>query len=109
LATFFDALEKLDATSAHIDASDGGNSNGGVSRERGGGGSDARDKLMPLPPPTERKAVLWGRIKDLVADVLSRARGGIETALHAAMGEDGDEQKCFELFGFDVVVDETLR
>ena len=110
LATFFAALEKLDATSAPCapgDASGGGNDSG----EHRGGGSDVGGKRvpLPLPPPTERKAVLWRRIKDLVADVLSRARAGIETALHAAMGKDGDEQKCFELFGFDVVVDETLR
>ena len=108
LGTFFAALAKLDAPSAPGDSDATGGCNG--SGERRGASSDAGGgKRVPLPPPTERKAILWGRIKDLIADVLSRARAGIETALHAAMGKDGDEQKCFELFGFDVVVDESLR
>eukprot|EP00435_Cladocopium_sp_Y103_P029802 s477_g7.t1 len=50
---------------------------------------------------------LWPRLRRLVVDVLQAARPQIAAAVAELPSEA--QRRCFELFGFDVLVDESLR
>ncbi|PRW57894.1 zeta- subunit of COP-I complex [Chlorella sorokiniana] len=52
---------------------------------------------------------LWGQIKQLVAKTLIATQPMLQYAYDSVRKPDDDGLTCFELLGFDVLIDDTLR